>query len=192
MGNFRNRVHWCRFVVEIFAMTEEQQLKLQAFLDGELPEGEAREVAALVARDADARDLLAEVRNTRQALANFEPALKLPESREFYWSKIQREIGRLEPVEAPAQSVFWYALVRRVVVPLGALAVLAIAGVFAYRELSPAPASASQSGQLKAMLADAGAFTFRNQSEGVTVVWLPYPAEKTVAENGAGDTLPAK
>ena len=31
-------------------MTEEQQLKLQAFLDGELPESDRREVAAWLAR----------------------------------------------------------------------------------------------------------------------------------------------
>ena len=52
-------------------MTEEQQLKLQAFVDGELPEADAREVAAHVARDAEAADLLAELRHTRQALADF-------------------------------------------------------------------------------------------------------------------------
>lgn len=175
-------------------MSEEQEMKLQAFLDGELPEGEAREVAALVARDADAMALLTELRNTRQALANFESALKLPESREFYWSKIQREIERLEPVAAPVQSVSLFARLRRFLIPMGTVAALAIAGLFAYREFFPtsAPASASHSVQLKAMLADAGAFTYRNQSEGVTVVWLSYPAEKTVAENGAGDTLPAK
>ena len=174
-------------------MIEEQQLKLQAFLDGELPEGEAREIAALVARDAEAKDLLTELRNTRQALANFEPALKLPESREFYWSKIQREIARLEPVQAPVQKVSVFAWLRRVLVPLGTLAVLAVAGLFAYRELSPASSAlASNPVHLKAMLADAGAYTYRDQSQGMTVVWLSYPAEKTVAENGAGDTLPAK
>ena len=54
-------------------MDYETQLKLQAFLDGELPEQEARDVAALVARDSEATDLLTELRNTRKALADFEP-----------------------------------------------------------------------------------------------------------------------
>ncbi len=35
-------------------MTNEQQLKLQAFLDGELPEHEAREILAWTQRDGDA------------------------------------------------------------------------------------------------------------------------------------------
>src|SRR6476646_9234604 len=110
-------------------MIEEQQLKLQAFLDGELPEKDAREVAAWLARDAEATDLLAELRNTRKALVDFEPGLKLPESREFYWSKIQREIQRLEPVQTPAKPVSVFALVRRILVPLGSVAVLTIVGV---------------------------------------------------------------
>ena len=171
-------------------MSEEQQLKLQAFLDGELPEGEAREVAALVARDTEAKDLLAELRNTRQALANFEPALKVPESGEFYWSKIQREIQRLEPISVPPQSVSLFTLLRRVLVPVGAVAALVIAGVFAFRGLSPI--SASHPIHLNAMLADAGAFTYRDQAQGMTIVWLSYPAEKKFAENASGDTLPQK
>ena len=35
-------------------MTDEQQLKLQAFLDGELPESDSREISALLERDAAA------------------------------------------------------------------------------------------------------------------------------------------
>ena len=62
-------------------MKQELQLKLQAYLDGELPEGEAREVAGLLAQDAEARALLAELKNTRAALAGFEADIKLPESR---------------------------------------------------------------------------------------------------------------
>ena len=54
----------CGFVV-LLSVNTEQQLKLQAFLDGELPEQEARDMAALVARDAEAADLVAELRHTR-------------------------------------------------------------------------------------------------------------------------------
>src|SRR6516225_9527498 len=120
-------------------MTDEQQLTLQAFLDCELSDKDAREVAAWVAGDADATALLGELRNTRRALANFEPALKVPESREFYWSKIQREIQRREPepAPAPARSVSLLALLRRVLMPVGGLAVLAIAGVLAFHEIFP-------------------------------------------------------
>src|SRR4051794_9925969 len=103
-------------------MTDEQQLKLQAFFDGELPESESREVAAWIARDPDATALLKELRNTRQALSTFEPGLKLPESREFFWSKIEREIRRFEPAPQTAERVPLMALLRRILAPAGAFA----------------------------------------------------------------------
>jgi anti-sigma factor RsiW len=169
-------------------MTEEQQLKLQAFLDGELPEKDAKEVAAWVARDAEATDLLGELRNTRKALADYEPALKLPESREFYWSKIQREIQRLEPVQTPKKSLSVFALLRRVLLPLGSVAVLAIVGVLAYRQFS-SPGELPRA-QVSAMLADVGAIHYRDQAQGMTVIWLSYPAEKKLADKPSADTLP--
>jgi len=78
-------------------MNQEQQLKLQAFLDGELAGSEAREILAWTQRDREAAALLAELKNTRQALLKAEPPLSLSESREFFWSKIEREIQRQQP-----------------------------------------------------------------------------------------------
>jgi len=82
-------------------MDDKAQLKLQAYLDGELPEGEARELATGLAQDQEAAALLAELRQTRDAIAGSEQVRALPESREFYWSKIQRAIER---AEAPAPT----------------------------------------------------------------------------------------
>ena len=106
-------------------MNDEQQLQLQAFLDGELPEKEARDVAALIARDAEAAALIAELRHTRQALGGFESGIKLPESREFFWSKVEREILRLEPARPADETVAAVAWWRRVVVPVASVASLA-------------------------------------------------------------------
>src|SRR5688572_6098577 len=97
-------------------MTEDQQLKLQAFLDGELSEKEAREMASWLARDAEATALAGELRNTRKALKDSEPNIRVPESREFYWSKIQREIER-EPAPAPERSASVFGILRRLLVP---------------------------------------------------------------------------
>jgi anti-sigma factor RsiW len=169
-------------------MTEEQQLRLQAFLDGELPEKDTREMAAWLARDADATALLGELRNTRQALAGFEPALKVPESREFYWSKIQREIERSKPAAAPVKSTSLFTLLRRVLMPLGAAAVLVLGGIFTFHQI----AGGQRAVQVNALLGDAGAFTYRDEAQGMTVVWLSYPAENKFAEKQSGDTLPAK
>ena len=73
-------------------MNYETQLKIQAYLDGELSEREAQEIATLIAREQDASNLAAELKNTRQAVAGFENGIKLPESREFYWSKIEKAL----------------------------------------------------------------------------------------------------
>jgi len=73
-------------------MDYEVQLKIQAYLDGELPETEAREIANLLAKDKEAVALHSELRNTRQSLSGFEVGVELPESRDFFWSKIKRDI----------------------------------------------------------------------------------------------------
>lgn len=152
------------------------QLKLQAYLDGELPEGEAAEVANWLARDQEAVALLAELRGTRQAVAGFEKHIRLPESREFYWSKIQREIERLEPrPAAPAAVPFWLRL-RRLLMPVSAMAMLAIAGFLAMRGM---PGTGRTPGEFS--LADSGALTYRDYSAGTTLVWLSYPAEDELA-----------
>src|SRR5690242_11198744 len=100
-------------------MNGESQIKLQAFMDGELPESEAREVAGWLARNQEAALLLQELRHTRQSLKGHDASIKLPESREFFWSKIEREIHRQEqtaPAIAPApKASFWL----RFLVPSG-------------------------------------------------------------------------
>lgn len=173
-------------------MTEEQQLKLQAYLDGELPESEGREVAAWLAQDADGTALLGELKNTRNALKGFEPEIKLPESREFYWSKIKREIERTapEPVVAPKASLFtWF---RRALMPLGSVAALGLVALLVINSYSsgghrPMPMTAN------VMLgSDASAFTYRDDAQDMTVVWLSYPAENKFTQTSSGDTLSPK
>jgi len=169
-------------------MTDEQQLKLQAFLDGELPENDSREVAAWLAADADATALLGELKNTRNALKGFEPELKVPESREFYWSKIKREIERSAPVAAPVETVSLFARLRRVLMPLGAVAAVALMGFLAVHTFS----GGQRPIEANVMLADAGAYTYRDEVQDMTVVWLSYPAENKFAQKTSGDTLSPK
>src|SRR2546425_6017069 len=100
-------------------MDYNSQLKLQAYLDGELPEAEARAVANWLAQDREAVALLGELRNTRQALVGLEVGVTLPESREFFWSKIERDIRPQEqPEPAAGRAPLWSAW-RRFLVPAG-------------------------------------------------------------------------
>ncbi len=162
-------------------MDYDAQLRLQAFLDGELPEGEASEMANRVARDRESTALLEELRNTRSALAGFEAGIKLPESREFFWSKVAREIERLEtPAPEPAPLPF-FALWRRFLVPASALALVIIAGFVLTRTIPPADRTVASDSETA--VADASAFTYRDYSAGTTLVWVSYPADNDVEQD---------
>lgn len=162
-------------------MDHNAQLKLQAFLDGELPEAEAGRVAKWVAQDREAAAIVDELRNTGDALKEYEAGIQLPESREFFWSKVQREIQRGEtPAPEPARTSL-YTLLRRLLVPASAIALVMVAGMVLTRPEGPAGRTAAT--EIETALADAGAFTYRDYSAGTTLVWLSYPADNEVADS---------
>jgi anti-sigma factor RsiW len=153
-------------------MKIEQQLNLQSYLDGEMPERERRDVAGWLERDGEARASLAQLTTVRTALTGNEPALALPESREFYWSKLEREIARLEREPARPPRLSLLAWLRRLLVPTAGLALLALAAaVFVWPQRA-----ASGLGEFETSMADTGATTYRDHANGVTLVWLSYPA----------------
>lgn len=159
----------------------EQQLKLQAYLDGELSSTEAGQVAEWVASDRDAAALLTELRNTTQALGGFETEVKLPETREFYWSKIQSAIEREErrsarESRAPALEVPWLSRLRKFLVPAAGLALVTIFAMVGFRH-----SGGSYGTTTVTSLEDAQAFTYHDYSSGATLVWLSYPADKHLA-----------
>lgn len=168
-------------------MDFDTQLKLQAFLDGELPEDEAREMVSLIARDEEARALHAELKNTRNAVKGSKINVQLPESREFFWSKIERDIQRLEPVRAAAPKVSLFERLRRLLMPMGAFAALVLAGLFTYHQLGLG--GRSHGTEMDMAMADADGFTYRDYSAGMTLVWLPFPAENDLAQDGAATTI---
>lgn len=168
-------------------MNSERELKLQTYADGELPPGDAAEVERWLATDPEARALLEELRHTREALRAYEAEVRLPESREFYWSKIEREIRRLETPRrerVPAGTGLWALLQRWL--PLAALAG-AIALAVTLWNWSRADRLAEVSAEFA--LADAEAFTYQDYANGVTLVWLPYPAETEPAGANTDETL---
>lgn len=165
-------------------MDYDRQLKLQAYLDGELAPADARRMEEWLAKDADAQALAAELRSTTSTLAGFEEGLRLPESREFFWSKIEREI-RTQPQSAPAPpAASLFASWRRFLVPAGSLAALALVALVAV--LGPERASVPE---FESALNDPGAFTYRDYVAGTTLIWLSYPAENEFAEEEPTETI---
>ena len=165
-------------------MDHDAQLKLQAYLDGELSETEARKVASWIEKDQDAAALFAELSFTHQDLAQQEQAMLLPESREFFWSKIEREILRQERPPLREKSVPWWVAWRRVLVPVGGAAGLVLAGLIAGGFIG-----GSSAPQMETATADSGAFTYHDYDAGTTLVWLSYPAENEFAESLPAATI---
>jgi len=164
-------------------MDKETQLKLQAYLDGELPESEARQVANRLAQDQEHVALLAELRNTRQALVGLEIGMTLPESREFFWSKIQQEISRGETATSTSASATGWTFWRKFLFPAGALAGLVLAGLIALF-------GGSEFSTAETAVADPGAFTYHDFSARTTLVWFSYPAENDIADESPTATVP--
>ncbi len=148
---------------------------------------EAREILELLAEDSEARALFAELKNTRGALREFESEIKLPETREFYWSKIQREIQRLEQPKAADVPISIFAAWRRVFVPVSLVVALVITCVLFVAQLEPSPRPNTPA--VEALLADSSAMTYRDQETGTTLVWLSYPAQNDFPDTELDDTL---
>jgi anti-sigma factor RsiW len=161
-------------------MTQETQFKLQAYLDGELSTAERGEVESLLRRDEQARHLLTELSQTTRVLAAHEPNLKVPESREFYWSKIQREISRESA--APVPTVSFGTWLRRLLVPAGAVAGVAIAVMLSLPRESAATNLFTASG-------DAVALTYENYNTGTTLVWLDFSEASDSPGFGLNDII---
>jgi anti-sigma factor RsiW len=165
----------------------DSQLKLQAYLDGELPSTDAQRVEQSLAQEPEARALIEELKATRSALAGFETGVPLPESRDFYWSKIQREIQRQSRAETAARTLPWAARLRQILLPAGGLAVLLVAALAALIPLgSP---TAWQGPVLEATVSDPAAFTYRDYASGTTLVWLSFPEENETSGSDDVDYL---
>ena len=150
-------------------MNEETQLKLQAYLDGELSEGEAREVSLQLKEDARASALFNELQLTKSILRENEPELELPETREFYWSKIQREVERTPREAAPRPAVQWWKpAYSRFAGAFAAGCALLMISFIAFNAQHRSGAMEEVEGTTDEM----GSITFQSDKDGMTVVYL--------------------
>jgi len=148
-------------------MKHDLEIRVQAWLDGQLPDHEARQVGQWIARDAEASALAAELGCVKQAMFRNEAPAVLGESREFYWGKIQRQIEREAAVPRLPQGPSWFARWRKFMGPVAGVAALACVLLMAvWQSASPTFDEVSSTGE------GMEAVTFHDQSAQMTVVWL--------------------
>lgn len=165
-------------------MNTELQLKLQAHLDRELTGRDEQEVKALLAADAEARALLEELQMVRTVLAGNEPEVRVPESREFYWSKIQREIERQEKASTvrPAARFAWW---QRLLVPVSGLALAVVLLLLFQGGRTPELAMT----EVQSASPEMGTMTYSDQSAGVTMIWVYDRSQGPFTDAIAADTI---
>jgi anti-sigma factor RsiW len=158
-------------------MKHDLELKVQAWLDGELPEHEARRIGQWIARDAEASALAAELGCVRQALSRHEAPVTVGESREFYWSKIERQIQR-EAAVPGKDSLPWLARWRKYLEPAAGVVALTCVILMAVMQ-----AGSRTFDEISSPGDGMEAVTFHDQSAQMTVVWLRTAQNQSVPKN---------
>ena len=153
-------------------MNPETFLKLQSYLDNELPPAEAKNIEQWLERDAQARAIYEELRSTKLLLAGNELDLKVPESREFFWAKIEREIVLQPADQSPGR---WFVLPNwcyRFAAPLAGAALLMVLAVFILKPSIIPQRIAAYFHEIDTPLEEDDAISFHSQEAGMTVVWI--------------------
>ena len=108
-------------------MKHEDKLRIQAWMDGELAPKEAARIATLIEQNPEALALSEELRVVENALHLGEKPAILDDSRDFYWSQIERQIDAEEPLPEPyAAPVFASGNLLRWMVPVGSLGAIVL------------------------------------------------------------------
>jgi len=145
-------------------MKIETCLEIQAYLDNELTAERRGAVEALCAADPEASSLREALRSVKATVRTHETEIRLNESREFYWSQIQRRIAAAERESAaPNRRTLpaWSALYRWLVPAVGLAAVVAVVTLRDDRR-----------SELSSAVAGGSTVEYRSDADGVTVHWI--------------------
>ncbi|HMJ88161.1 MAG TPA: hypothetical protein VK530_00010 [Candidatus Acidoferrum sp.] len=169
-------------------MNQELDFKLQAYLDGELSPSESTEVATLIEKDSAARALYTELQQTALLLKGNEIEWRLPESREFFWSKIERDIQRCESAPAVSSTPWWIAFARRHLAAVSGFGVATALLLVAAFQMNIVPSN-DLFEEIENPLGESSAFSFRSESQGMTMVWISNPSSSADEEIETADDL---
>jgi len=141
-------------------MKLEQALEIQALVDGQLEAVRKPEVQRLIQEDVAAAALALELSALHTVVRTHESALTVPESREFYWSQIQRRIVAGDAVATRKRdSGTILGWIRWLAPALGVAAMVVVI-------------SRALIGPVGGPVASADVLTFRSDIDRVTIHWI--------------------
>jgi anti-sigma factor RsiW len=150
----------------------EQELQLQAYVDGGLTQAESDRISRWIEKDPGARAVVDGLRRVRELMEVGEVEVSVPVNRAFYWSKIQEGIssGTTSRVanREPVRGSFWL----RILVPTFGLAVLALVLRLWVSVPEEAETVARYFHEIDGPLAEGNAMTFHSEAAAMTVVWV--------------------
>ncbi|MEI7731468.1 MAG: hypothetical protein WCO56_17975 [Verrucomicrobiota bacterium] len=150
-------------------MNREEQIRVMAYLDGELTPAESKQVELWLATSPDGQGLAAELRLTREALRGNETSVKVPESPEFYWSKIQQAIEREERQTVPVSQP-WWVMLRRYLKPISGFALFMLLAMGSTEFWMTG--ARYEAVEVENMSEHTQSLSFHNQAERMSVVWI--------------------
>ena len=120
-------------------MKHEDKLRIQAWMDGELAPKESAQIATVIEQNPEALALSEELRVVENALHFGEKPAILNDSRDFYWTQIERQIDAEEPLPEPyAVPVLVSSNLLRWMVPVGSLGAIVIL-IMNFGAMNPQP-----------------------------------------------------
>jgi hypothetical protein len=147
-------------------------LKLQAYVDGQLTRHEAEAMATLLTRDDQQRALRDELQSIKAWVRDSQVERPVPETREFYWSRIHRSIAAGSAERARGVGVGTLAWWLRWLVPASAAALLCVYWLVPMDRGTGSEEGLLVGHEIETPLAETTSFAFRSESAGMTVVWV--------------------
>ena len=164
-------------------MNAERELELQAYVDGELSGWRASRVSRQIEADAEAQQVVAELKTTKSFLAGNELEQPLKEDPQFYWNRIRQAIERAEAQGEKAAEmpvVAW----RRILAPLAGAAMAVLLAILGFNWASNRTLDDPfvHVAEVENLSEDTDSFSFRSASENMFVVWVHEKAPTTAPD----------
>jgi anti-sigma-K factor RskA len=158
-------------------MNDDAQLKLMAYLDGELPAEDVADIENLIKVDQEAAELVSELRWAQEAISGNELEIKVPETREFYWSKISKaiefEAKQAERTAGSSEKLKWW---NKFLLPFAGVAAVAL--VFTFANPSSDPTTQDDPGLVNAEDASVQLDEYYDEQEQTSMIWVTTDSEE--------------